>query len=238
MQHEAWVGGQPSLDRRRLVRGGVVEHEVDVELVGDLAVDRCRNFLNSIARWRWCSAPITLPVVRSSAAYRLEVPGALVVVRRALGHAGQHRQDRRGAIERLDLGLLVHAQHDRALRRGEIQADDVADLVDEQRVLGQLPASPTRCGCRPNARQIRETAVCESPTSPAIDRVDQCVASFGVGLQRATITSSTCASLIVRGRPGRGSSTSPSKRSPDKPRRATCRTVAASTPRRAATRVL
>ena len=30
--------------------------------------------MNSIARWRECSDPITFPVVRSSAAYRLEVP--------------------------------------------------------------------------------------------------------------------------------------------------------------------
>jgi hypothetical protein len=29
------------------------------------------------------------------------------------GHAGQHRQHRRRAVQCLDLGLLVHAQHDR-----------------------------------------------------------------------------------------------------------------------------
>src|SRR5829696_949877 len=32
-----------------------------------------------------------------------------------------------------------------------------------------------RCGCSPNARQIRDTAVCVSPTSLDIERVDQCV---------------------------------------------------------------
>ena len=37
----------------------------------------CRNFLNSIARWRACSDPITFPVVMFSAAYRLEVPERL-----------------------------------------------------------------------------------------------------------------------------------------------------------------
>ena len=30
-------------------------------------------------------------------------------------HAGQHRPSRRGAIERLDLGFLVHSEHDRTL---------------------------------------------------------------------------------------------------------------------------
>src|SRR4029453_10344658 len=32
----------------------------------------------------------------------------------------------------------------------------------------------TRCGLRPNARQIRDTAVWLSPTALAIERVDQC----------------------------------------------------------------
>ena len=52
------------------------------------------------------------------------------------------------------------------------------------------------------------TAVWLSPTSAAIERVDQCVASFGVVSSVLTITSSTFASLIFRGRPGRGSSIS------------------------------
>jgi hypothetical protein len=70
-----------------------------------------------------------------------------------------------------------------------------------------------RCGCNPNARQIRETAVCDNPTSAASDRVDQCVASFGVVSRVVVITRSTSASAIVRGRPGRGSSSRPSSRS-------------------------
>jgi hypothetical protein len=39
----------------------------------------------------------------------------------------------------LDLGLLIDAQNDRPLGRIEIQPDDVADLSDELRVLGELP---------------------------------------------------------------------------------------------------
>ena len=144
----------------------------------------CRNCLNSIARWRLCSAPMTLPVRDIQRREQARRAVALVVVRRALGHARQHRQDRRGAVQRLDLGLLVDAQHHRALGRVEIEPDDVADLVDELRVPGQLPRllrdaaaarTPARSAC---------TAVCVSPTSAAIDRVDQCVASFGVALQR------------------------------------------------------
>ena len=72
----------------------------------------------------------------------------------------------------------------------------------------------TRCGCSPNARQIRETVDCDSPVRLAICRVDQCVPpSGGADSSARTTTSSTWSSLTVRGRPGRGSSTNPSNRS-------------------------
>ena len=56
---------------------------------------------------------------------------ALVIVGAPLDLAGAHRQQRLGAVERLDLALLVDAQHQRALRRIEVEADDVAHLLDE-----------------------------------------------------------------------------------------------------------
>ena len=40
--------------------------------------------------------------------------------------------------KRLDLGLLVDAEHDRVLRRGEVQPDDVGDLGDQFGVGGEL----------------------------------------------------------------------------------------------------
>src|SRR3954452_14594898 len=69
-----------------------------------------------------------------------------------------------------------------------------------------------RCGCSPNARQIRDTADCDRPRSAANERVDQCVASVGVVSNVRVITASTCSSETVRGRPGRGSSSNPSSR--------------------------
>ncbi len=90
-----------------------------------------------------------------------------------------------------------------------------------------------RCGWSPNARQIRCTADCVRPTSAAIDRVDQCVASLGADSSVLVITSSTIASVIVRGCPGRGSSTRPSSRSASNRRRHFA-TVLRCTPSRAA----
>ena len=64
---------------------------------------------------------------------------AHVVVAGPRRGAGQHRKDRRSPVECLDLGLLVHAQHERPFGWVEVQPDDVADLGHEQRVLGQFP---------------------------------------------------------------------------------------------------
>ena len=93
----------------------------------------------------------------------------------------------------------------------------------------------TMCGLRPNARQIRETADWDMPCDLAIDRVDQCVSPpAGACSSVAVMTCSTCSSLMSRGRPGRGSSVSPSSRlSRNRPRHFD--TVSRETPSSAAT---
>ena len=61
-----------------------------------------------------------------------------VVVGLFLGHPGPDRQDRRGPVQGLDLGLLVDADHHGLLRRVQIQPDDVADLRVQLGVGGEL----------------------------------------------------------------------------------------------------
>ena len=48
-----------------------------------------------------------------------------------------------------------------------------------------------RCGCRPNAVQIRRIVVCENPACAAIERIDQCGASLGVERSVRSITAAT-----------------------------------------------
>jgi len=67
-----------------------------------------------------------------------------------------------------------------------------------------------RCGAREKARQMRLIAVWFTPVACAIVRVDQWVAAGGLLSSVRTITSSICASLSLRGCPGRDSSSSPS----------------------------
>ena len=84
---------------------------------------------------------------------------------------------------------------------------------------------------------MRCTLVGEIPTRLASSRLDQCVAPSGTSSRVRTTTSSTWASVMVRGTPGRGSSPSPSsRRARNRARHRT--TVPRLTPSRAATAVL
>ncbi len=62
----------------------------------------------------------------------------LIVVAAPLRGARDHRQHRGGPLQRPDLRLLIHREHRRVRRRSEVEADDIADLVDQERVGGQL----------------------------------------------------------------------------------------------------
>jgi hypothetical protein len=62
------------------------------------------------------------------------------------------------------------------------------------------------------SRQIRPIVERDSPDFLAIDARDQWVALAGLDSSVATSTSSTFSSVIEGGRPGRSSSTSPSRR--------------------------
>ena len=102
---------------------------------------------------------------------------------------------------------------------------------------GEILKSSVRQGCSPNACQIRSTLAGEMPTRLASSRFDQWVAPSGTSSRVRTTTSSTWASVMVRGTPGRGSSLSPSSRL-RKNRARHLLTVPRFTPSRAATAML
>ena len=58
------------------------------------------------------------------------------------GAALLHGQAGLGAVERLDLRLLVDRQHHRMSRRIDIQANDIGEFLGECRVVRQLEAPP------------------------------------------------------------------------------------------------
>ena len=63
---------------------------------------------------------------------------ALVVMGHGAGTSLLHGQARLGAVEGLDLGLLVDAQHDGLIRWVQVEADDVDQLLLEVRVVREL----------------------------------------------------------------------------------------------------
>ena len=131
MHDEARVREQPAPDGRRLVRRVLSSTRWTSSSAG-LRVDRVQELLNSIARWRRCTAD-HLPGGDVEPANRDVVPAVCSRGCRARDRRA-HRQERLGAVECLDLRLLVDAQHDGAFGRVEIQTDDVPHLVDEERV--------------------------------------------------------------------------------------------------------
>ena len=124
-----------------------------------------------------------------------------------------------GALERLDLGLFVDREDDGVVRRVEVEPDDIADFLDEQRVIGRALKVRTMWGWSPNVRQMRPTVVWLIPAASAILRVLQCVSALRLLSSVLTITRSTASSEIVRGAPGRGSSYSAATRPATKRRR-------------------
>ena len=62
----------------------------------------------------------------------------LIVMAAPLDLARPHRQQWLAAVERLDLGLFIDAQHQGSVRRVDVEPDNVAHLVDKQRV-GRQP---------------------------------------------------------------------------------------------------
>src|SRR5215472_12920582 len=63
---------------------------------------------------------------------------ALVVMGHGATTAALHRQPRLGAVERLDLALLIDRQHQRMLGRVDIEADNILNLSGKRGIVGQL----------------------------------------------------------------------------------------------------
>src|SRR5690349_6123081 len=96
--------------------------------------------------------PITVPSSTLSAANSVVVPPLsrgqavpLVIMRHRLATAGLDRQSGLGAVERLDLALLVNRQPHRMGRRVDIKPNDVAQLGGKTRIPRALEgAQPVR----------------------------------------------------------------------------------------------
>lgn len=104
-------------DRCGFVSGVVVHDDVDVQPLGDAPVD----LLQEVEE---LSSPVAAIALANDAAGG-DIEGCeqrggavtLVVMGEPLRDARQHRQDRLGAVERLNLAFLVDTEHQRTTRR-------------------------------------------------------------------------------------------------------------------------
>jgi hypothetical protein len=121
-----------------LVSRVIVEDRVDRLAGGDFALD-------GVEKADELLMPVTLHVAADHGSVQYVHCGeqgrravALVIVGHGPGAALLQRQSGLSAIEGLDLALFIDAEHDGVRRRIDIEPDDVAQLVDERRVVGQL----------------------------------------------------------------------------------------------------
>ena len=210
---EAGVVCEPVLDYRGLVGAVVVLDQVDVvKAGGDVLVDpleELQELLMVLAAVPACADHGAGFDVEGGEQAGDAVPG--VVVSAPLGHAGHHREHRLGPVQGLDLVLLVHAQDHGLIRRVVVEADDVDDLLHEQRVGAHLePVDQVRleAGLAPDPpdRGLRQAAAAGHRGPRPVRR------ARGSSSRVAVTTSSTLSSKIDSGRPGRFSSCRPSSR--------------------------
>lgn len=126
------------MDGGGLVGAGVVQHDVYGEVVGDVRIDEVEELaeLDSAVLRAGLGDDVASGDVQRSE--QVDHAVTLVVMGASFDLSGSHRQRWLSAIQRLDAGLLIHAEHHRVLRRVHVDANDVADLVHELRIRRQL----------------------------------------------------------------------------------------------------
>ena len=161
-----------------LVAAVIVEDHVD-DLAGrDLRLDRVQKTDEFLM-------PVTLHATADDLAVEHVERGkqgggaiAFIVVCHGATPAGLKRQPRLGAVKRLDLRLLIDAEHNRMRRRIDIEADDIPEFGHEFRVTRQLElAHPVRL--QPVRPPMRCTELGLMPTAFAIISAVQWVVSPG-----------------------------------------------------------
>jgi hypothetical protein len=123
-----------------LMSGVVVDDQVNRELSRYGGVDRFEERQEFLMAMTCLALRQDLPVGNVEGGKERGGAVPLIVVGDAIDVAKPHRQNRLGALERLNLAFFIDAQHDRVIRRIVVETDDVADLLYELRVGRELEA--------------------------------------------------------------------------------------------------
>ena len=185
MHVEPGMVGEPCADRRCPVGAVVIADEMDVQVVGDLAVDLDQELAEldgavpSVQAGDHCSVGGIERREQGGSAVPDVVVGAFSGTTGCIGSVFAVPSN--AWIWR----LLLHTQHYRVLRRCQIQPDDVGDLRDQLGVGGELerlrpprlhPCFPPRLG---HGAVARVQMVGQQPRRPVGDPQPASVAAPG-----------------------------------------------------------
>ena len=129
---------QPGSDAGMPMSSIVIEDEMEGDLAGELGVQAPQEFEELLMAVAWVALSNDLTFGHLKCGEKGSGPVALVVVSVGPTPALLEGKARLCAVQRLDLALLIHAQHHRLDGRVHVQADDVTDFVDKQRITGEL----------------------------------------------------------------------------------------------------
>jgi len=125
--------GESFADQLGLVGSVIVRNDVDVEIDKDVALDLVEEpakLLNAMAAHVFADDGSGCDVEGGEERGR-SAPGVIVCA--PLDLAAPHWRQGLGSIERLNVALLIDAESDGTVVCRQIKADNVADLLDEQR---------------------------------------------------------------------------------------------------------
>ena len=117
---------KPVTDQLRLMRGRLVHDDMDFKSCRHICFDGVEEFAELLSAMTGKATPDHLIDCDVKGGEERGCAVAHIIVGAPLHLARTHRQKRLGTIERLDLALLVNAKDDRALRRIEVEPDDIA----------------------------------------------------------------------------------------------------------------
>lgn len=138
MHMKAGALQQPAADEGGLVCAIVVEDQVHVQLGWNRRLNRIEKLTKFAAALPLVQLPDHLPRPHIQGSKQRGGPVASIVVRAPLNLPRAHRQQRPRPVQCLNLCVLIHAQHQRFVWRIQVQANDITDLLDKERILGKL----------------------------------------------------------------------------------------------------
>lgn len=116
----------------------VVEDEMHVQLRWDRRLNRVEKRAELTAALPLVQLPDHLARLHVQGRKQRSRPVTPIVVRAPLDLPGAHRQQWPCAVQCLNLGFLIHAQHQRFVRRIHVQANNIPDFLDKERVLREF----------------------------------------------------------------------------------------------------